>query len=66
MKSFSFEEYSEHEDNYDGYCTKCGAIKYGGTEPDADGYECEECGAMAVVGISNALIMGLITIGEDD
>lgn len=45
----------------DGYCTSCDAItNIGGVEPDAEGYDCEECGNATVMGIENALIMGLL------
>jgi len=41
-----------------GRCIECGA-DHDGVEPDAHEYECEECGAMAVYGIEEMLIMGL-------
>jgi len=44
-----------------GFCTKCGADRYD-CEPDAENYECEECGAMAVYGAEVALMLGIITI----
>jgi len=33
----------------DGVCCSCGNTQYG-VEPDAEGYKCEDCGAMAVCG----------------
>ena len=39
-----------------GFCTVCGA-EAEGVEPDAEGYECEECGASAVYGAEQLLIM---------
>ena len=40
-----------------GFCLKCGA-DHDACEPDAEGYECYECGADAVVGAETALMMG--------
>ena len=37
------------EDNGGGICTACHETAYG-VEPDAEGYECDSCGAMAVCG----------------
>ena len=55
------EEYRDFRNGYDGYCTKCNDVtRYGGTEPDAENYECHECGDMKAMGIENALIMGYI------
>ena len=39
-----------------GFCTVCGT-DVEGVEPDAEGYECEECGAKAVCGAEQLLIM---------
>lgn len=65
MKSLiklSEEEYRELDDSYSGVCKKCGEIREGDTEPDAEGYPCDSCGKNAVVGIANALMMGLVEI----
>lgn len=39
-----------------GFCTACGA-EADGVEPDARNYDCEACGAPAVYGASELLIM---------
>ena len=39
-----------------GFCLACGEDAYG-VEPDARGYECEACGARAVFGAEEILIM---------
>ena len=39
-----------------GICIACGADTYG-VEPDARRYECEACGARAVYGVEELLIM---------
>lgn len=40
-----------------GFCAACGADA-DNCEPDARGYECEECGATAVYGAEEFLFMG--------
>mgnify|MGYP004446450009 CR=1 FL=1 len=44
------EEYPNH-----GICYKCGNLQ-SGVEPDAEGYECDECGARAVGGLEMAMV----------
>ena len=46
-----------------GYCRECGAER-DGCEPDARGYECYECGANAVFGFEELLVMGEVEIVE--
>ena len=41
----------------DGFCIVCGAEAYG-VEPDAQGYECEECEEEAVYGAEQLLLEG--------
>jgi hypothetical protein len=43
------------EDDYLGFCLKCGH-EHSGVEPDAEGYKCESCGELAVMGAENILI----------
>ena len=59
-------EFLEHRDEYDGLCLSCHGIKSGGTEPDAEGYHCEECGRGAVQGMENALLDGNIELVDDE
>ena len=40
-----------------GFCTACGE-QQGGCEPDARRYECEACGAKAIYGAEELLVMG--------
>ncbi len=56
------QEYHEHRGNYDGLCLACGEIKDGNVEPDAENYECDNCGEHQVIGIEFALLGGNITI----
>ena len=58
------ELYEYKEDNY-GICLACGELREK-VEPDAEGYECYDCGKYRVVGIEQALIMGRIEIVEDN
>jgi len=39
-----------------GFCLACGA-DHDGCEPDAEGYECYECGERKVSGAENVLMM---------
>ena len=39
-----------------GFCLSCGADA-DGVEPDAEGYNCDNCGASAVTGAENALFL---------
>jgi hypothetical protein len=55
-------DYSAHVRDSDGLCVACGAYTAGGVEPDADSYECEECGEPKVMGFENALIDGWIEV----
>lgn len=58
------EEYFDHLDNNDGVCLACTDWTDGRVEPDAEEYECEECGASAVCGAEQALILGVIEFVE--
>lgn len=40
-----------------GICTQCG-FEQDGVEPDAEGYTCENCGAVAVSGAEQILLTG--------
>lgn len=42
-----------------GWCLGCGNSQEG-VEPDARGYECDECGAHRVYGLAELALMGLI------
>jgi hypothetical protein len=60
----SEDEYHELNDAYIGFCRGCGA-EHDGCEPDARNYPCEECGANAVFGLEELLMMGEVEIMED-
>lgn len=61
----SEDEYQEHVDSYDGYCTRCDAVTRDGmTEPDAERYHCDECGGKTCMGVELALVCGYIEIGD--
>jgi hypothetical protein len=42
-----------------GFCTSCGNEAYG-VEPDANGYKCESCGQLAVMGAEELLTQGAL------
>ena len=49
-----------------GICLACGAVKEYDCVPDAEGYECDECGAHQVQGLENALLCGNIELTEGE
>ena len=49
-----------------GVCLACLAIAWGGCEPDAGRYPCEDCGANRVYGIEQALMFNRIEITDKD
>lgn len=59
-------EYLYGTDNNFGICVSCKHIAEGGCEPDAEEYECDNCGENGVMGYENALICGNITIKEEE
>lgn len=63
--SMTESEYHEHARQDDGLCLACGSLETSGVEPDAEEYECCECGASAVQGLENALCDGHIAIEGD-
>lgn len=63
--TLSRDEFDEHEDMYDGYCTACGEWTDGEVEPDATEYECPGCTAHSVFGAEEALLMGYVEIDDE-
>jgi hypothetical protein len=57
----SAERYREMADGMLGVCLECHDEREC-TEPDAEGYKCDACGSMSVVGIELALVAGQIEI----
>jgi len=52
-------------EEYKGYCSNCDDITLeSGVEPDAEGYECPECGNNTVMGAADALLGGYLDIEE--
>lgn len=64
--TFKADEYREHRDNYDGFCTTCNEFSAGEVEPDAENYECDVCGNNTVQGAENALIENLFDITDGE
>lgn len=62
--SVSEDEYLEAVDGSMGWCPDCEAFCRECTEPDAENYNCDDCGNSNVVGAENALVMGMINIGD--
>jgi len=53
---FDKDAYIEASDNYLGYCTECSEWTRDCTEPDAEGYDCPDCGEDTVIGADNYLM----------
>lgn len=64
MVKLTEDGFKELQDNDGGVCLACGELAWGDTEPDAEGYKCDACGAMKVMGVELALIAGHIDIVE--
>ena len=59
---FTAEELQQADDWSEGFCLACRAPR-DGCEPDAEAYECEECGECAVYGPHWIAIAGLFGEG---
>ncbi|RLF43963.1 MAG: hypothetical protein DRN17_05360 [Thermoplasmata archaeon] len=59
------EKVNGHINENDGFCIECGEISYGGVEPDAMNYLCEECGEKKVVGMETAILYGWVVPTEE-
>jgi len=57
-------EYEDVVNDYMGWCPGCGKFTRDMTEPDAEGYDCPECGEEDVMGAELALASGEIEIGN--
>lgn len=57
--TISIETYHDLSNYSAGYCLAC-SQQQDGVEPDAEGYECLQCGEDEVVGPDTALFMGLV------
>lgn len=62
--SMTQEEYEELTEASLGMCLACGALR-GTVEPDAEGYECEECEAPAVMGVEQMLMEGILEFQDE-
>ena len=58
------EDYTEACDSYTGFCPDCGEFTRDCTEPDAENYDCPDCDKNNVCGAEQALLLGLIDIGD--
>lgn len=61
------QDYAEGSENGYGVCLACGDLNEGAggwCEPDARGYECDNCGERRLMGLSEALCAGKIAFGD--
>jgi predicted RNA-binding Zn-ribbon protein involved in translation (DUF1610 family) len=63
-KTFLLDDLERLMNEDGGYCLSCGAEVPDGLEPDARGYDCEECGEPKVYAAEEIIQMGLFY--EDD
>jgi hypothetical protein len=61
MKTITYTDYLDAENNMVGQCTACHA-RQGNCEPDARGHKCEACGAFRVYGMEELAMMGGIAV----
>ncbi len=59
-KQVSESDYLDATDNYRGWCPECQEFTRDNTEPDAEEYDCPECGGNSVMGAKQALLLGYI------
>lgn len=59
------QEYLQAVEDNMGFCTTCHAFTREGTEPDAEGYDCPQCGELTVMGAEQAMLTGDLDIGDD-
>jgi hypothetical protein len=64
-RTVTTEEYMGLREESAGLCVACGAITYGGVEPDARDYPCESCDERKLMGIEEALFEGAIEISGE-
>lgn len=60
----STEDYKNAEEESLGWCTECQEFTTDCCELDARQYKCDECDARTVFGAEEALLTGLITLGD--
>ncbi|MHA1972830.1 MAG: hypothetical protein ACTSW1_07550 [Candidatus Hodarchaeales archaeon] len=59
-------EFVEHKDSYKGFCITCNSFTTPEVEPDAEDYDCTECGSGTVMGAEQALLNGHIEFVEEE
>lgn len=66
----TIEQIQQHMEDNDGFCIVCKEVtNYGGVEPDARNYKCEQCGEMMVFGMEEAAAVMMvvpISVGDGD
>jgi hypothetical protein len=59
------QDYLDAVESNTGYCITCKEFTRECTEPDAEGYDCPECGKNTVMGAEQALVCDLLTFSEE-
>jgi len=60
----TIDEVWEESEAGSGYCVECGDLTRSCCEPDAEKYACPDCGALAVYGVEQAVLLGLLVVSE--
>lgn len=58
----SLAEYEDAANDYIGWCRTCNYFTRPCTEPDADNYDCPECGEDTVMGAEQAMLEGVVSV----
>ena len=66
MTEITVDRFQEAMDGDEGFCTYCKDFTRSETEPDAEKYDCPDCGNQTVCGAEQALLLGLVSFSEDE
>jgi hypothetical protein len=62
--AITVKEYQDATNDHLGWCTNCLEFTHDSCEPDAHGYVCPKCCESSVMGAEQALLCGMIQVGE--
>lgn len=57
-------DFTDAQESHLGWCKSCEEFTTSHCEPDATNYRCDLCNEMAVFGAEEALLEGMITVGD--
>lgn len=65
MTTISYDEYNDARGSYMGWCPHCKEFTRDSTEPDAEHYNCPNCGKNDVMGAEIALLTEEFEVEEE-